>query len=95
MFAHNPESFIPSFLAEIIPEKSPAVLIFVAVNAEILPIGAVGGIVKGIAVLVVHRQQLPVFLGEFPAALGADHPVDFQGAFPVITGWGYQTGPSL
>ena len=52
MFAHNPESFIPSFLAEIIPEKSPAVLIFVAVNAEILPVGAVRRIIQGIAVFM-------------------------------------------
>jgi hypothetical protein len=36
---------------------------------------------------VVHRQQPPVFISEFPAALGADHSVDFQGAFTVGLIW--------
>ena len=78
-------------LAEIIPQKFPAVLILVAVNAEIFPVGAVGGIIQVIAVLVVHRQQLPVFMVEFPAALGANHPVDLEGALPV----GYRLEISL
>jgi hypothetical protein len=43
------------FFAEIITEKFPAVLILVAVDTEILPIGAIGGIILGIPILVVHR----------------------------------------
>jgi hypothetical protein len=74
---------------EIITEKSPAMLVLVAVNAKILPIGAVRRIVPGIAILVVHGQQLPIFMSEFSAAPGADHPVDLERLLPVITGCGF------
>jgi hypothetical protein len=73
----------PSFLTEILAEKLPAVLVFVAVEAEILPVGAVRGIIPGIPILVVHRKLVPVFVRKLPLALGADHPVDFQGLLPV------------
>jgi hypothetical protein len=43
------------FPAEIITETFPAVLVFVAIDAEILPVGAIRGVVPGIAILVVHR----------------------------------------
>jgi hypothetical protein len=46
---------IASFFAEIVAETLPVVLVFVAVDAEILPVGAVRGVVPGIPVLVVHR----------------------------------------
>jgi hypothetical protein len=46
---------MPSVLPEIIAEATPAVLVFVAVDAEILPVGAVRGVIPGIPVLVVHR----------------------------------------
>jgi len=45
----------PSFSAEIVTQQFSAVLILVAVDAEILPIGAIRGIIPGIAILVVHR----------------------------------------
>lgn len=51
-------------------------LVLVAIKAEIFPIGAIRGIIMGIAILVVHRQLMPVFMGEFSAALGAYHTVD-------------------
>jgi hypothetical protein len=41
--------------AQIISQESPAVFVFVAVNAEVLPVGAVRGIIPGVAVLMVHR----------------------------------------
>jgi hypothetical protein len=44
-----------SGFAEIVAETLPVVLVFVAVDAEILPVGAVRGVVPGIPVLVVHR----------------------------------------
>jgi len=43
-----------SVLVEIVAEALPVVLILVTVDAEIFPVGAVGGIIPGIAVLVVH-----------------------------------------
>jgi len=42
-------------LAEIVAETLPVVLVLVAVNAEVFPVGAVRGIIPGIAVFVVHR----------------------------------------
>ena len=60
----------------IFAQQSPAVFVFVAVNAEVLPVGAVGRVVAAVAVFVVHREQVPVFMGKFPAALGANHPMD-------------------
>jgi len=66
----------PLFTAEIIPEKFPAVLVLVAIQAEIFPVGAIRRIILGIAVLVMHRQLMPVFMGKFPAAFGANHAVD-------------------
>jgi hypothetical protein len=44
-----------SFLAEIVAETFPVVLILVAVDAEIFPVGAVHGVIPGIAVFVVDR----------------------------------------
>jgi hypothetical protein len=72
---------------EIVTEKCPAVFILMAIDAEIFPIGTVWGIVQGVAVFMVHREELPVSLGEFPAALGANHPMNLQGALPVIGGF--------
>jgi hypothetical protein len=73
-----------SFLAEIISEEFAAVLILVAIQAKIFPVGAVRRIVPGIAVLVVHREQLPVFMVKFSPTFGADHPVYLEGALPVV-----------
>jgi hypothetical protein len=67
-----------SFLAEIISEEFAAVLILVAIQAKIFPVGAVRGIIPGIAVLVVHRQQLIVFMVKFSPTFSADHPVDLE-----------------
>ena len=58
-----------------------AVLVVVAIDAEILPVAAVGRIVVVIAVLVVHREQVEVARLELAAAPGADRPV--QGERPL------------
>jgi DNA ligase D-like protein (predicted 3'-phosphoesterase) len=42
-------------LAEIITEKLTAVFVLVAIQAEIFPVGAIRGIIPGIAILVMHR----------------------------------------
>ena len=49
--------------------------ILVAVDAEVLPVAAVGGIVEVIPILMVYRQQLALGRGELPAAAGADQTV--------------------
>jgi hypothetical protein len=48
------EAVMASFLAEIVAETLPVVLVIVTVDAEIFPVGAVHGVIPGIAVLVVH-----------------------------------------
>ena len=48
------EAVTVSFLVEIVAETLPVVLVLVTVDAEIFPVGAVGGIIPGIAILVVH-----------------------------------------
>ena len=49
------EAVTVSFLVEIVAETLPVVLVFVAIDAEILPVGAIYGVIPGIPVLVVHR----------------------------------------
>jgi hypothetical protein len=50
---HQPE--IASVLAKIVAETIPVVLVLVTVDAKIFPVGAVCGVIPGIAVFVVHR----------------------------------------
>ncbi len=57
---------------------TPAVLIFMTVDAEVFPVRSVGGIVVAVAVLVVDGQEVPVLLVELPAAFGADEAVDLK-----------------
>jgi hypothetical protein len=62
------------------------VLVFVTIDAEIFPIGAVRWIIPGIAILMMDGQKLTVLIGKFSAALGANHAVEFQGTFSIIVG---------
>ena len=59
-------------------------LVVVAVNAQIFPIAAVGGVVIVIAISMVHRKKVQVVQFEFPTALGADPAVKLERFFPVI-----------
>jgi hypothetical protein len=83
----KPPGKLAFIVLKVVPQEAPAVFILMAIDAEIFPVGAVGGIIAGVPVLVVHGQQLPVPLGEFPAALGADQAVNLQGAFPIVALW--------
>lgn len=47
-----------------------------AMDAEVLPVRAVGRVVVAVAVLVVDSQDVPVLLFELTAAFGADQSVD-------------------
>jgi hypothetical protein len=42
------------FAAQIFSQEFPAMFVLVAIDAEVLPVGAVRRIIPGIAVLVVH-----------------------------------------
>ena len=59
-------------------------LVVMAVNTEILPVGAVRWVVAAIAVFMVHSKEIPVFGFKLSPAFGADQAMDFQGLFPVI-----------
>ncbi len=61
-----------------------AVLVIVAVDAEVLPVASILGVVVMVAVLVMHREEPQFFPRELPAAFGADVPVYFR---PVDQKW--------
>ena len=52
-------------------------LIIMAIHAQVFPVRAVRGIIKVVTVFMVHGQQLLIFVGELPGALGANESVDF------------------
>lgn len=57
--------------------------ILMAVGAEVFPVAAVGRVVLVVAVPVVHGEEAALGRFEFPAAAGADQPVQGQGPLPV------------
>ena len=73
-----------TILTEIITEQSPAVLIVVAVDTEVLPVGAVRGVVPVIPVLMVNGEEVSVLIIKLPGTLCTDKTVNPQGLFPVI-----------
>lgn len=56
-----------------------------AVDAEILPVGAIWRIVHVVSVLVVNRQEVSVLVVELSSALRTDETMDLKGTFPVVT----------
>jgi hypothetical protein len=62
------------------------VFIIVTVHAQVFPVRAVRGIVPVITVFMVYSQQVPVFVVELFAALGAYESVNLKRAFPVVGG---------
>jgi len=73
-----------SFLfGEIIAEQAASMFVFMAIDAEIFPVGSIGRIVARIAVLVMNRQEVAVLLIEFAGAFGADESVYSEGLFAV------------
>src|ERR1043166_3908570 len=78
--------------AEVIGQDAAAMLVLVAVRAEVLPIAAVGRIVVVVAVFVVHREQMQVGLIELARALCANPSVDLQrpGAIALQAGLGHR-----
>ncbi|OHE58656.1 MAG: hypothetical protein A2Z47_01705 [Thermodesulfovibrio sp. RBG_19FT_COMBO_42_12] len=59
-------------------------LVVMTVNAEILPVRAIGWVVPAVPVFMVHSKEVPVLGFKLFPAFGADQAVDFQGLFPVI-----------
>ena len=67
-----------------IAEKTPAVLIVVAIDAEVFPVRAVRGIISGVPVFMMDSQEVPVFRFKLPSAFGTDETVNLKRLFPVI-----------
>lgn len=73
------------FTAQIVAEQPPAVLILVAIDTEVFPIGAVRGIISVVPVFMVDGQEMPVLILELSPAFGAYEAVYFKRPLPVIT----------
>ena len=58
--------------------------VVMAMNAQILPVAAIGRIIIVIAVLVMNGQQIQGGRIKLTATLGADWPVDLQRPGPVV-----------
>ncbi len=63
--------FIFVIFVQIVAEKFPTVFTIMAVDAEVFPVGAVRGIIVVVTVFMMDSQELPVFVVELFAALGA------------------------
>src|SRR4030065_100325 len=72
------------FSAEMITEKTPAVLIIMTIDTEVFPIGTIRGIISGVPIFMMDSQKLPVFRFKLSSAFGADEVVNFKRLFPVI-----------
>ena len=68
---------ITLFSTQIVSKEPAAVLILMAIYAQVFPVRAVRGIIKVVAVFMVHCQQALIFVGELPGAFGAYESVDF------------------
>jgi len=73
-----PINFLLSlFPTQIVSKEPAAVLILMAIYAQVFPVGAVRGIIKVVTVFMMHGQQALIFVGELPSAFGAYESVDF------------------
>src|SRR5262245_9310065 len=68
---------------QVVAEEARRVLGVVAVDAEVLPVAAVGGVVVVVAVLVVDGEQVEVRGLEVASALGAHPAVQLERALAV------------
>ena len=62
-------------------------LLIMAVDTEIFPVGAVRRIIVVIAVFMVNGEEMSVSIVKFPGALGADKTVNAERLFSVRA-WG-------
>lgn len=81
--------------AQIVRQNSAAVFVFVTVDAEIFPIGAVGWIVVVVAVAMVNSQQVQGIGLELAGAFGADPTVKSERTFAIPVGAGQGESASL
>jgi len=72
----------------------PGMLIVMTVDAEQLPVTAVGRVIVMVVVLMMNGQLLEPFALKFPAAMGTDPRIYLKGPFPVggLTGLLFRQG---
>jgi hypothetical protein len=63
--------------------KKSAVFIVMAIEAEIFPVAAIGGVVVMVVVSMVHGQQMQVLTSKFAPATGTNPGVDFERSLAV------------
>jgi len=68
----------------IITKQTSAMLIIVTIDTEVFPVGAIRGIISGVAVFVMDSQKVPVFRFKLSSTFGADEAVYFKRLFPII-----------
>src|SRR5262249_19848533 len=84
--AARPLARLPSVVVpprEVLGEHAAAVLVVVAVDAEVLPVAAVGRVVVMVTVAVVDGEQVQVRALELARALGADPAVQGERALAI------------
>ena len=72
--------------AQVVGQDLAAVLVLVAVDAEVLPVAAIGRVVAVIAVLVMDGEQVQVRRVEFARALRTDPAMQRQRALAISAG---------
>jgi hypothetical protein len=63
--------------------QKPPVLVVVAIDAKVLPVAAVGGVVFVVVVFVVHSEHMEALDREFPATASADPGMNSEGLLSV------------
>jgi hypothetical protein len=69
-FSNSLLAIVFLFPLQIVRKNGPAVLIVVAVHAQVFPVGTVLGIIPVVSIFMVHRQQVPIPVVELSTALG-------------------------
>ena len=73
-----------SFGSQIITQHASAMFVFMAIDAEIFPVGAVGRIISVVTVPVMNGQKVAVLIFKLSSALGTDETVNAERPLPVI-----------
>jgi len=58
-------------------------LIIMAIDAKVFPVGTVGRIIPAVAIFMVHGKKVFIFIVKLSGALGTYEPVKFEGCLTV------------
>jgi hypothetical protein len=82
----NPTASFVLITCQIVAQQAPAVLILVAVHAQVFPVGSVRRVIVMVAIFVMNGEELSVVFIKLPGALGTDQPMNLERPFPVWAG---------